>query len=128
MSAKILSNRAGNKAGGTRRAAGAIGRLALLAAPALLAAADVSAAPAPVHAHMAPAEAYLMDRTEEIALAKSAAPAAIADKATVLVLTRAGYETAVKGSNGFVCLVERGFSGAPDWNERWIRASAQRGA
>jgi hypothetical protein len=35
------------------------------------------------------------------------------------VLTRTGYRTAVAGNNGFVCLVERGFSGAPDWPERW---------
>ncbi|WP_157006385.1 hypothetical protein [Luteibacter yeojuensis] len=79
------------------------------------------------HAHMAPVASYLMDRTAEIALAKSAAPAAISDHATVLILTRTGYETAVKGTNGFVCYVGRGFGGAPDWPERWdpsIRAAA----
>lgn len=86
---------------------------------------------APAHAqgadHMAPIDAYLMDRNAEIALARSAAPASIAKDATVLVLTRTGYETAVKGSNGFVCYVGRGFGGAPDWPERWepkIRAAA----
>lgn len=76
---------------------------------------------------MAPVDAYLMDRTAEIDLAKSAAPASIAKDATVLVLTRKGYETAVKGTNGFVCYVGRGFGGAPDWPERWdpkIRAAA----
>ncbi|WP_250625959.1 hypothetical protein [Pinirhizobacter soli] len=76
---------------------------------------------------MAPVEAYLMDRTQEIALAKSAAPDSIAKDATVLVLTRTGYETAVKGTNGFVCYVGRGIGGAPDWPERWnpkIRAAA----
>jgi hypothetical protein len=76
---------------------------------------------------MAPIDAYLLDRATEISLARSAAPAAIAKDATVLVLTRAGYETAVKGSNGFVCYVGRGFGGAPDWPERWdtrIRAAA----
>lgn len=75
---------------------------------------------------MAPIDAYLMDRAQEIALAKSAAPDSIAKDATVLVLTRTGYETAVKGTNGFVCWVARGFSGAPDWPERWnpkIRAA-----
>jgi hypothetical protein len=68
---------------------------------------------------MAPINAYLMDRTAEIALARSAAPASISKDATVLVLTRTGYETAVKGTNGFVCYVGRGFGGAPDWPERW---------
>ena len=84
------------------------------------------AAPTPSYPHMAPVEAYLMDRTQEIALARSAAPDSISRDATILVLTRAGYETAVTGTNGFVCLVSRGFSGAPDWPERWnpkIRAA-----
>lgn len=75
---------------------------------------------------MAPAKAYLMPRAEEIALARSAAPASISKAATVLVLTPTGYETAVTGTNGFVCWVARGFSGAPDWPERWnpkIRAA-----
>ena len=44
---------------------------------------------------MAPQDQYMMDRAAEIAIAKSAAPAAIADKATVLVLTSHGYETAI---------------------------------
>ncbi|UPG92168.1 hypothetical protein L2Y96_10495 [Luteibacter aegosomaticola] len=77
--------------------------------------------------HMAPVDAYLMDRTAEINLARSAAPPSIAKDATVLVLTRKGYETAVKGTNGFVCYVGRGFGGAPDWPERWdpkIKAAA----
>jgi len=58
---------------------------------------------------MAPQDQYMMDPAAEVALAKSAAPPSIADKATVLVLTRHGYETAVKGSNGFVCAIERGW-------------------
>ena len=68
---------------------------------------------------MAPINAYLLDRAAEISLARSAAPVAISKDATVLVLTRTGYETAVKGTNGFVCYVGRGFGGAPDWPERW---------
>jgi hypothetical protein len=57
---------------------------------------------------MAPLNQYLMtDRNAEIALARSAAPAAISTDAEVLVLGRHGYETAVKGKNGFVCVVER---------------------
>jgi hypothetical protein len=61
-----------------------------------------------VHQSLAPVEQYLSpDRGAEVSLARSAAPDAISSKATVLVLTRRGYETAERGSNGFVCLVER---------------------
>lgn len=61
---------------------------------------------------MAPIGAYLMDSAaEEIALARSAAPAHISDDATVLVLQDTGYTTAYEGSNGFVCLVERSWGG-----------------
>jgi hypothetical protein len=64
---------------------------------------------------MAPLDQYLMaDRNAEIALARSAAPAAISNDAEVLVLGRSGYETAVKGKNGFVCAVERGWMGPFD--------------
>jgi hypothetical protein len=64
---------------------------------------------------MAPLDQYLItDRNAEIALARSAAPAAISSDAEVLVLGRNGYETAVKGKNGFVCLVERGWMGPFD--------------
>ena len=62
----------------------------------------------------APLEQYLMDRDAEIALARSAAPDAISRDAEVLVLGRHGYETAVKGKNGFVCAVERGWMGPFD--------------
>jgi hypothetical protein len=97
-------------------AAGLAAMLMTGAAPAPGIAAAGQAGPYP---RMAPVEAYLMDRAQEIALARSAAPDSIAKDATVLVLTRSGYETAVTGSNGFVCMVDRGFSGAPDWPERW---------
>jgi hypothetical protein len=57
---------------------------------------------------IAPLDQYLMaDRTAEIALARSSAPEAISRDATVLVLGRNGYETAIDGKNGFTCLVER---------------------
>src|SRR5215472_18639322 len=47
---------------------------------------------------MAPVEQYrIANREEEIALARSAAPPSISADATVLVLGRRGYETAVKG-------------------------------
>jgi hypothetical protein len=56
---------------------------------------------------MAPLDQYLMDRNDEIALARSAAPPSVAKDATVMVLGKNGYETAVKGTNGFVCNVDR---------------------
>jgi hypothetical protein len=69
---------------------------------------------------MAPIDQYLMaDRSAEIALARSAAPESISREATVVVLGRSGYETAVKGKNGFVCIVARGWSGPFDWPEFW---------
>jgi hypothetical protein len=46
-------------------------------------------------------------RDIQIRLAKSAAPADISDHATLMVLGKNGYETAVSGSNGFTCLVLR---------------------
>ncbi len=68
---------------------------------------------------MAPIDRYLTERSAEIALAKSAAPPSIADKATILVLTRRGYDTAVKGSNGFVCAVERAWMSQYDFPQFW---------
>lgn len=69
---------------------------------------------------MAPIDEYLMtDRNAEIALARSAAPASISGDATVLVLGRHGYETAVEGKNGFVCVVERGWMSPADAPEFW---------
>jgi hypothetical protein len=70
---------------------------------------------------MAPLEQYLMDRAAEIALARTAAPESISADAEVLVLGRHGFETAVKGKNGFVCIVGRGWSSAADpdfWNPK----------
>ena len=78
-----------------------------------------AAAPYPT---MAAADQYRMDRDAEIALARSAAPASISGDADILVLGTSGYETAVKGKNGFVCVVERGWAndfGRPDfWNPK----------
>src|SRR4051812_5464223 len=71
---------------------------------------------------MAPIDQYLMtDRAAEIALARSAAPESIARDAEVLVLGRHGFETAVKSTNGFVCIVGRGWTSAADpdfWNPK----------
>lgn len=69
---------------------------------------------------MAPIDEYLMpDREAEIALARSAAPESVSRDATILVLARTGYETAVEGKNGFVCMVDRGWTGPFDWPEFW---------
>ena len=71
--------------------------------------------------NMAPIEKYLMDRDAEIALARSASPDSISRDAEILVLGRHGFEAAVKGKNGFVCIVERSWTSAPDpdfWNPK----------
>jgi hypothetical protein len=84
---------------------------------------------------MAPLEQYLMtDQGAEIALARSAAPESISRDAEVMVLGRHGFETAVKGKNGFVCIVERSWTSAADpnfWNPKvrtpicWNAAAAR---
>jgi len=69
---------------------------------------------------MAPLEKFLIaDRDSEIALARSGGPDSISQDAEVLVFGRHGYETAVKGKNGFVCLVQRSWAAAPDDREFW---------
>jgi len=69
---------------------------------------------------MAPAEQYrIANRDEEIALARSAAPPSISGDAEVLVLGSHGYETAVKGKNGFVCFVQRSWTADFDAPEFW---------
>ena len=67
----------------------------------------------------APLDQYLMDRDAEIALARSAAPDAISRDASVVVLTRHGYETAVEGKNGWVCWVGRSWLAMFDHPEFW---------
>jgi len=69
---------------------------------------------------MAPLNQYLIaDRDTEIALARSAAPKSISDQAEIMVLTQDGYETAVKGTNGFVCIVERSWTAGADAPDFW---------
>ena len=77
----------------------------------------------PSYPNMAPIAQYMMaSRTDEIALARSAAPPSISNDAEVLVLGTHGFETAAKGKNGFVCLVERawdaGFDDPVFWNPK----------
>lgn len=69
---------------------------------------------------IAPLDQYLIaDENTEIALARSAAPASVSDAAEVMVLRRDGYATAVKGANGFVCMVERSWANTTDNAEFW---------
>jgi hypothetical protein len=77
----------------------------------------------PGYPAMAPIAQYLsVSAADEIALAKSAAPASISANADVLTLGSHGYTTAIKGKNGFVCLVVRswdtGFADAEFWNPK----------
>jgi hypothetical protein len=94
--------------------------IVLLAATSHVHAKDAKAAPYPA---MAPIEQYrIANREDEIALARSAAPPSISADAEVLVLGSHGFETAVKGKNGFTCIVERswaaGFADAEFWNPK----------
>jgi hypothetical protein len=69
---------------------------------------------------MAPLDRYLIvDERGEIALARSAAPASISDAADVMVLRRDGFATVAKGTNGFVCIVERSWAKQTDDAEFW---------
>jgi len=79
--------------------------------------ADAGTAPYP---NMAPLTQYLsVSRTAEIAMARSAAPAPISDKAEILILGTHGFETAVRGTNGFVCYVGRSWEKDFDDPEFW---------
>src|SRR5581483_6487992 len=72
------------------------------------------------YSNMAPLDQYLIsDQDYEIALARTAAPASISGAAEVMVLGREGYTTAVKGTNGFLCIVERSWGQGTDDAEFW---------
>src|SRR5215469_136667 len=75
---------------------------------------------------MLPLSQYLMDRNAAIALARSAAPEGISKDASVLVLTPKGWETAVKGTNGFVCMAGPSWTASIDFYDVW--SPKQRGA
>lgn len=80
-------------------------------------AADNAKAPYPA---MAPLSQYLIaSQAEEIALARSAAPPSISGSADVLTLGSHGYETAIKGKNGFACMVWRSWTAGFDDPEFW---------
>jgi len=76
--------------------------------------------PKTVYPAMAPVAQYRMaSASDEIALARSAAPTLVAVDASVLTLGDHGYETAVKGKNGFVCLVQRSWANVFEDPEFW---------
>ncbi len=80
------------------------------------------AVPAPAastYPAMVPVARYMMAPAAEIALARSAAPASVSDKAEILVLGAHGYKTAVKGRNGFVCYVGRSWENDIDDTNFW---------
>jgi hypothetical protein len=68
-----------------------------------------------------PLSEYTMAQDAEIALAKSAAPDYISDQATIKVFTESGFQTVHEGDNGFVCVVMRGFTGAPTFTPVQVR-------
>ena len=69
---------------------------------------------------MAPVERYREASVEdEVRLARSAAPPSVSDRAGVLVLGEHGYVVADRGTNGFVCEVERAWAKDFDDPEFW---------
>ena len=97
----------------------AVGSLAYILGATEPALASASSGP---DANPAPVAQYMMtDPAAEIALARTAAPSSISADAEVLVLGPHGYKSAVKGKNGFVCLVERSwdaeFGNPIFWNQ-----------
>ena len=106
------------RSGGAAAAGAALAALVGFAAASGPGAADSRHSAAP-YQRMAPLAQYLMNPQAEIALARSAAPPAISAKATILTLGRQGYETAVNGTNGFTCVVERSWTAPFDHPEFW---------
>jgi hypothetical protein len=52
-----------------------------------------------------------VSRAQEVALARTAAPSVIAERAGIWVLGERGYEKAVESSIGYGCIVQRGTNG-----------------
>ena len=71
---------------------------------------------------MAPVDQYMMERSAEIAMARALLRHPSQRDAEVMVMGPHGYEVAVKGKNGFVCMVERGWTAGVDdpvfWNPK----------
>ena len=71
---------------------------------------------AALYKDMAPLSEYLIkDEAQEIALARSAAPASISGDAEIMVMDANGYHRAVTGKNGWTCLVQR------SWNDTYVK-------
>jgi len=112
MNVTVLGRRVARRGG-----AAILGIAVLGAAQAASGVPQVSGAAYP---QMAAAAEYLAPNSAaEISLARSAAPPAISESATVLVLSSEGYRTAVKGTNGFTCLVERAWMSPFDSPDFW---------
>jgi len=95
----------------------ATGVTVLVLALGMNAAAQAAAAPYPA---MAPiAQYHFASDADEIALARSAAPPSVSNDADVMVLGAHGYGLAAKGTNGFVCIVERSWANDFDNAEFW---------
>lgn len=105
-----------SKAGRLVRGMSVVGFAALLPASGRAQGATAS------YPNMAPVEQYRMTPSAEVTLAKSAAPDSISADAEVLILGATGYESAAKGKNGFVCMVQRAWAndfGNPGfWNPK----------
>lgn len=84
------------------------------------AAATLAQGGTPAYEQMAPIAQYrIANRDDEIALARSAAPASISSHAQVLVLGKSRYDIAIEGTNGFVCLVARSWEQSFEHPEFW---------
>ena len=103
----------------------AVGALALVSLLSMTASTRAQDAERP-YPKMLPLSQYLMDRNVAIALARSAAPEGISKDASVLVLTPKGWETAVQGTNGFVCMAGPAWTASIDFYDVW--SPKQRGA
>lgn len=103
----------------------AVGALALVSLLGIPASTRAQAAERP-YPKMLPLAQYLMERDAAIALARSAAPQGISKDASVLVLTPKGWETAVQGTNGFVCMAGPAWTASIDFYDVW--SPKQRGA
>jgi hypothetical protein len=99
-------------------------KLRSAAAGGVICALAFSIASAASYPAMAPLARYFeATEADEIALARSAAPSSISAEADVLTLGKDGYKPTIKGTNGFVCLVERSwataFSDPEFWNTKF---------
>jgi hypothetical protein len=99
----------------------AVGALALVSLLSMTVSTRAQEAERP-YPKMLPLSQYLMDRNAAIALARSAAPEGISKEASVLVLTPKGWETAVKGTNGFVCMAGPSWTASIDFMTSGVRS------